>query len=90
VIKVKLVNIFAINFEFSLKYRKTSNILQMILHDSSRDLNSNQKADYFDLSRAPVRQLEAEYKQLRGELEQMCDKESDNWKSLNSKMQRLY
>jgi hypothetical protein len=65
------------------------NLLQMILHDSSRDLNSNQKTEYFDLARAPVRKLEAEYKQLRSELDQMCDKEGANWKSLYSKMQRV-
>jgi hypothetical protein len=65
------------------------NLLQMIMHDSSLDLNSNQKSEYFDLARAPVRQLEAEYKQLRSVLDQMCDKESTEWKSLYSKLQRL-
>jgi hypothetical protein len=66
------------------------NLLQMILHDSSLDLNSNQKVEYFELARAPVRQLEAEHKQLRDELEKMCCKESDEWKSLYFKMKSVY
>jgi hypothetical protein len=65
------------------------NLLQMILYDSSRDLNSNEKSEYFDLARAPVRKLEAEYKQLKSELDEMCDKEGADWRSLNSKIQRV-
>ena len=90
--KCLIVKLLVDDYEFDIGTVEKAlfNMLGMVVGvDTTQDLNSEQKQEFFKLARAPVEKLQLEYDTIRRAQSRLLDTDSDEWNNYFEQLEEI-